>query len=368
MPKTNQRVQARAIVLSMMTALVGTATVGCGSDDATMEMPATGAGDKAPSPAVQDSDTTDTDAMDEVTLKAGCTSGDMGPCGSYKLPMREETLELGPLGASMDVNVGSDFAAELSPMDTEAGCARVTASFGEPEGSSDSLLDTSSIDLSLHTVYRPAIVAEGEKFPLIVWGNGTCAKPEGYGTLLRYVASHGYVIVAPNSRYTAYQAPMKRALDFMFEANEDEDSPYYHLLDLDHVGAMGHSQGAGATATLATDSRVHSVILWNGRGAPMKPYMVVTGETDISNPTVETVSSGVEAAPADTALWLYYTDVPQTGSVSGHLTLMTQPDRVVEPAVKWWDMVLKDDADARAWLTGDKCESCGAHETGSKGL
>jgi hypothetical protein len=301
-------------------------------------------------------------------LQPDCESGDLGPCGSFNLSLSGTTLELGPLGASMDVNVGTGFAASVSPSDTEASCARIAASFGEPEGSSDSLLDTTAVDLSLYTVYRPAIVGEDDRFPLIVWGNGTCAKPEGYGALLRYVASHGYVIVAPNSRFTAYGAPMTLALDFMFAANDDESSPYYQLLDLENVGAMGHSQGAGATATVASDPRVDSVILWNGRGAPSKPYMAVTGESDIGDPTVASVSRTVEGSSADKAAWLYYTDVPQTGSVSGHLTLMTQPDRVVEPATKWWDMVLKGDQAARDWLVNDMCTTCGAHQFGSKGL
>ena len=92
------------------------------------------------------------------------------------------------------------FEAKLASGDSDGGasCASVVASFGEDPEASKPLLDVEGIDFKLYTVYRPAQWPEG-KVPIITWGNGTCAKTEGYGALLRYVASHGYIVVAANA-------------------------------------------------------------------------------------------------------------------------------------------------------------------------
>jgi hypothetical protein len=102
--------------------------------------------------------------------------------------------------------------------------------------------------MALYTMYRPMQLEEGKTYPLLTWGNGTCALPEGYGTLLRHVASHGFIIVAANTRWTAgsgANAPMIRAVEWALEANDDASSPLYQHVDPMKIGAFGHSQGAG---------------------------------------------------------------------------------------------------------------------------
>jgi hypothetical protein len=69
--------------------------------------------------------------------------------------------------------------------------------------------------------------------------------------------------------------------------------------------------------------------------------------------------------------WLYYHKIPMTGSVSGHLTLMIQPERVVEAATAWWDYMLKGDTKARDMFMGTACGLCNKKEDfeyGQKGL
>ena len=50
---------------------------------------------------------------------------------------------------------------------------------------------------------------------------------------------------------------------------------------------------------------------------------------------------------------------------------MTQPERVIEPTVAWWDYMLKDDQTARDWFVGSSCTLCAAssdYEYGQHGL
>jgi hypothetical protein len=245
----------------------------------------------------------------------------------------------------------------------------VVASFGEDPEASKPLLDTAGIDFALYTVYRPANWLEGEKVPVITWGNGTCAKTEGYGALLRYVASHGFFVIAANSRWTGNNAAMTKALDFVEAANQDAKSPYYQRLDTTKIGAMGHSQGGGATITAAQDKRVQTVIIWNGGSKAVKPFLAVTGDMDIGSPTVSSLKNAITGTPP--GAYLFYHKVVGTGTVPGHLTLMTQPERVVEPTVAWFKYQLLNDMPSRMWFVGADCKLCNSadeYEYGQKSL
>jgi len=301
-----------------------------------------------------------------------CKSEEVGPCGSFTTQTGVK-IAFGSYGVVMDTNVGKGHEVTVARGDADNGatCASVIASFGEDPEASKPLQDVAGIDFALFTVYRPAAWNEGEKFPVISWGNGTCAKTEGYGALLRYVASHGFVVIASNSRWTGSgNSAMTKALDFAEAANADASSPYYQHLDLTKVGAMGHSQGGMATITAASDSRIKSVIIWNGGSSAAKPYLAVTGDKDIGNPTVAGLKRNVESNPPGG--WLFYHKTVGTGSVPGHLTLMTEPERVVEPTVAWFKYQLLNDPESRDWFVGPDCKLCKAaaddYEYGQSGL
>jgi len=277
-------------------------------------------------------------------------------------------VKFGPYGASMEYNVGQGF--ELPVNASESSCAFVASSFGEPADVTAETADLKDVDLALYTVYRPACPAEGEKFPVITWGNGTCGQAEGYGALLRYIASYGYIIFAANSRYTGSNGAMTKALDFAESANKDPKSIYYNRLDMTKVGAMGHSQGGMATVTAASDPRISSLIIWNASASASKPFLAISGDNDLTGFSPSSMATSISRSTQPSA-WLYYHKVPQTGSVSGHLTLMIQPERVVEPATAWWDYMLKGDMKARDMFVGDACGLCNKKddfEYGEKGL
>jgi hypothetical protein len=188
--------------------------------------------------------------------------------------------------------------------------------------------------------------------------------PEGYGSLLRSVASYGYFVVAANSRWVGGgNSAMTKALYFIFAENERADSKYYQKIDTTKVGAMGHSQGGMATAAASSDSRISSVILWNGGTTASKPFLAISGERDIFTTQASQLANPVNAAQRPAA-YLFYHDVPtivdgkMTGGSAGHLTLMMEPERVIEVAVGWWDFMLKGDATAKAMFVGDNCGLC----------
>jgi len=169
------------------------------------------------------------------------------------------------------------------------------------------------------------------------------------------------VVVASNSTWTA-TAPTSgvqlRALDYAKALNEDPTSILYQRLDLDRVGAMGHSQGASATVTAAKDARVKAVMLWNAGTSSDKPFIDISGDRDVGAPTVSSMKTDTDDATKPGA-WVYYHQVLETGGTyTGHLVLMEQPDRVWSLAVAWWRWQLEGDAEAKKTFVGAACGLC----------
>lgn len=328
------------------------------------------------SPAHDDGGAAESGAVDgggpsgpPAEFKRGCKDLDPGPCASFVPggPYGAKEIELGPYGASMDYNTGKDFAYPVASGDADNDFTCGLLSNGQT-----SMMPTGpqKVDYGAYSVYRPGRYNEGEKLPIIVWGNGTCAWPEAYGPLLRYVASHGFFIVAPNSRWVGDAAAMKKGLDFAFAANDDSKSPYYQKLDTTKVGAMGHSQGSSGTANLASDPRVKAVILWNGGASASKPFLAVSGDGDIGDPSPSSMRSSLQSARVNGA-FLFYHMILQMSDAPGHLTLVTQPARVIEPAVAWWKYILQGDAASKQYFVGPDCKLCNRmaeFEFGQKGL
>jgi hypothetical protein len=110
---------------------------------------------------------------------------------------------------------------------------------------------------ALYVVFYPmAPAAGGLKRPIVTWGNGTGATPSQYSVLLTHIASWGFVVVASTSPNTGTGSEMLAGEDYLVAANAQPGSSFYGSLDVAHVGAVGHSQGAdGAVqALLAADA------------------------------------------------------------------------------------------------------------------
>jgi hypothetical protein len=293
-------------------------------------------------------------------------------CGSWKflpIPLSDgSTYESnitsgGPYKAKIEWNEGEGSGYEnlINPLELGCDAGLIELGFGEPRELNEEIKDRRGMKYDLYTIFRPAEFKEGELYPLIVWANGTCGATHGYAVLLSHLASHGYVVIASNSTWQATPPTnnvQTRALDFAEQLNSDSSSILYQRLDLDRIGAAGHSQGAGATGTIASDPRVKALALWNAGTSAEKPFLNVSGDQDTSETSPEEMATETEAAGQPGA-WTYYRDILDTGgSSTGHLVLMLQPDRVVDLNLAWWDYMLKGKPDARNQLIGDSCDFC----------
>jgi hypothetical protein len=163
----------------------------------------------------------------------------------------------------------------------------------------------------IHTLrsnsYSDAPVSSAlKKYPILLFAPGYGSSPTDYANLIEDIVSHGYIVagVVPTyfSSYTVFsdgrvagQHPMAREVpgaprsswggtspvpepiyrlwtgDLRFSLNQleklnaDEKSPLKGRLDFDHVGALGHSIGATATAQVVKDDRrIRAAILIEG--------------------------------------------------------------------------------------------------------
>ncbi len=128
-------------------------------------------------------------------------------------------------------------------------------------------------------VYRPSNLAtSGYCHPILVWANGHGDNPEQnpplcvvnsatnqwcgtYPVLINQLASQGFVVVASLSTTTSRGDPLPTivGLNWLLDQAEDSTSPYYHHLDTNHIGALGHSEGGMSTCMAAADPRITAI-------------------------------------------------------------------------------------------------------------
>ena len=160
------------------------------------------------------------------------------------------------------------------------------------------------IDRSISSnVYDSSPIAQGQKpFPVLLFSHGLGQSPFTYAIQLEELASHGYVVAAPShigdalvvslpggavpfdtpfwAKYPAgepslistYEAHHRfSAEDLVFTLNQvtvlsrDAKSPFNGMLDLDRVGAFGHSSGGrSAVGACMLDSRIQACLNEDG--------------------------------------------------------------------------------------------------------
>jgi hypothetical protein len=113
-----------------------------------------------------------------------------------------------------------------------------------------------------YDLYYPTNLVAGTPHPIITWGNGTLGVSSSVSYFLRHLASWGFVIVATRDRFTGDGTTVLDAARFMVNANNDPHSIFFHTLDINHIGAIGHSQGAGGAirAMIASNGKIMTVI------------------------------------------------------------------------------------------------------------
>jgi hypothetical protein len=295
--------------------------------------------------------TSDASAADTGT--AGDASAEAG--APLALPSPEMP---GPYEVVKLENVGKGFENPPTAANDRgdgAGCTSFIQGFGETaEAAREYALFGDTYKVDLYTLYYPKNMVAGQLYPILSWANGTCAKTNGYHALLNHLASHGFIVVATNSRYTGGGKFQLHGVDYIVAENERADSPLYKHVDVSKVGVFGHSQGGGSTWAAAADKRVKTSVVLNagGSGTRPTPSYFVTGDKDLAP---EGSLSAAKAQTAAAAIRLHKID---GAAPAGHITLMKEPARVYPSVNAWFRYQLLGDAVGKTWFVGTDCKLC----------
>jgi hypothetical protein len=106
-----------------------------------------------------------------------------------------------------------------------------------------------------YRLYHPSdYTALGFDSPIVTWGNGTNATPEMYSRLLTHFASHGFTVIASTLTNTGSGNQIAAGARYLVAQNGVAGSVFHGNLDVAHIAAVGHSQGAGGATRAATNN------------------------------------------------------------------------------------------------------------------
>lgn len=91
--------------------------------------------------------------------------------------------------------------------------------------------------------YPKELETSGEKYPVVVFVNGTGVAASRYKPVLEHLASWGFIAIGNEDPSTWEGKKADATLSWLLTANEDETSIFYHRVDIDNIGITGHSQG-----------------------------------------------------------------------------------------------------------------------------
>lgn len=206
------------------------------------------------------------------------------------------------------------------------------------------------------TLYYPRDIADSDRrHPVIVWGNGTFAFPVVYRDLLLHWAGQGFIVAAANTPQSNLGISMRAGIDLLTRRNADPGSPFHDRVDLEHIGASGHSQGGAAAIVVGADPRIDTVLpIQPGPLADIDdvrvPALLLAGQKDsIVFPFL--VKAFYNAADHIPAVY---------GELRGadHFTVVGDPGPFAAPTTAWFKAHLMGDQTARAQFFGPGCGIC----------
>lgn len=112
-------------------------------------------------------------------------------------------------------------------------------------------------DFQKYEVYYPAdLEPSAGLYPVIVVNNGTGVRASKTEAMFRHFASWGFVVIGTEEEESWDAVAAEKSLTQLLQWNEDANSLFFQKIDVEHIGAVGHSQGGvgAANAVTATSS------------------------------------------------------------------------------------------------------------------
>ena len=241
---------------------------------------------------------------------------------------------------------------------------------------------TEAKDLPAHTIFLPqdfAALSEGQKLPVLVWGNGACTNsPWEHYKFLNEIASHGYLVLATGylpENEEPYRGPMSttqqqiESIDWAFAHNANPQSPLYQKIDTQHICLAGMSCGGLQTLFNCADERITALMICNSGlfnrqnanqavgGMPMPPKEKLN---EIHTPVIYILGGKEDIAyenGMDDFHRIHHVPACAVNYPVGHGGTYRQPHggEFTIPALAWLDWQLKGCKEAAKMFVGEDC-------------
>lgn len=223
------------------------------------------------------SDTTGTSTSGVTGTNASSSSGSGGSTSTASSATNATsgtTAADGGVGGASSSSGGSSSTATdgTAGADNPGPCTASEPASSNASGSGphDVIVETNSDPgINEGTIFRPADLGGGERYPIFVWGQGGCSRNGlSNATAMAEIASYGYFVIAdgtPNgqgnrtmdrSDLAAMGAPLIAYVDWAIAENSKPCSAYYHSLDTAMIAANGFSCGGLMAQGTVTDPRI----------------------------------------------------------------------------------------------------------------
>ena len=237
--------------------------------------------------------------------------------------------------------------------------------------------DDTLLDFGEFAVYYPTeLETQTGRYPVIVLCNGTGTPLSKYPAVARHYASWGFIVIGTEEEnsWNAFGAEMcLRYLERMdknktIATQGDRESLFYHKVDWERVGVVGHSQGGVGVINAVTDTRHKDVyktavslsptnkelahnLFWDYDASLIEvPILLLSGE-----------GGGDDWVVTGQQLQAIYDDVPGQKMMArrvatDHGEMLYMADGYV---TAWFRWQLLDDAEAAGAFNGDSPELFG---------
>ncbi|MEV8626159.1 acetylxylan esterase [Streptomyces sp. NPDC051079] len=206
------------------------------------------------------------------------------------------------------------------------------------------------------TLYYPRDIATSDRrHPVIVWGNGTFAFPVVYRDLLLHWAGQGFIVAAANTPQSNLGISMRAGIDMLTRRDADPGSVFHDRVDLEHIGASGHSQGGAAAIVVGADPRIDTIL-------PIQPGPLADID-DVHGPAL-LLAGQKDSIVFPFLVKAFYDDADHIPAVYGelrgadHFTVVGDPGPFAAPTTAWFKAQLMGDQAARAQFFGPDCGIC----------
>ena len=208
------------------------------------------------------------------------------------------------------------------------------------------------------TLVRPKEMKDGAH-QVIAWGNGAGGTTPPYLKIITHLASHGFIVIAPNGTVQHGNPPyMVQAVKWVIEQNGKSSSPFYGKVDTKFVGAIGHSQGGYAATEAATYEPVTTSISISGATGSSNqrgPALIICGGQDPYTDSKcsghpEGAYNGINNVPVMHANCKSATHTDWFGGSAIH--------PIESAGTAWFYCHLSGDDEMCTWFYGADCKLC----------